>query len=237
MFKKMIFILLFIVVCSVILFASSVDYQEEYPKLRQMAIEFIKKGDFKNYLDSEYFKIEVEPDDEMEIPYKDYKEYLIRFRGDIDEWEYHRVFIKDDKIFNAYTDFNKILMNEGIKIDSTNAFEIVSDYLHLIKGKKLQIKNFSWKNSEYKLNQEFIERSGIKEKYIFSLEVYAYNKINGLELKYLIGFKNGYIRIMQTEILDIYKGDYIKDDTIPTPKIKKYFPKMFDTSLMRRNID
>lgn len=232
--KKMTLIGLLLIVFAGSLFANGVDFQREDPKLRQMAIDFIKKGDFKNDLNSEYFKIEVEPDDKMAIPYKDYKEYLIRFRGDDDEWKYHKVFIKNDKIFNAYTDFNKIQKNEGILIDSTNAFEIISDYLHLVKGKALQIEKMNWVDIEYKFIPGFAERAGIKEKYFFNVEVYAYQKINGLKLKYLIGFKNGFIRIIQTEILDFYQGDYIKDETIPPPGKKIFSPGILEINHLNR---
>ncbi|MDP8201866.1 MAG: hypothetical protein P9M11_06950 [Candidatus Tenebribacter burtonii] len=233
MFKKMMLFWLFLTVFTGCLFANGVNYQGEDPKLRLMAVEFLEENGFKKEVNSVNFQIEIKPDNEYTIPYEGYKAYLIRFKGDVDEWDYRRVLIKGDDIFNSYTDFNKMLKNEGIKIDSTNAFEIISNYLHLIKGKKLQIEKMNWINSEYKFVPGFAERAGINEKYFLNVEIYAYHRINGLKLKYLIGFKNGYIRITQTEILDFYKGDYIKDEKIPSPEKKIFSPNILEIGQSR----
>ncbi len=217
MFRKVMLVLLLIVIFTIGLCAKERDFQKKDTKLKEMAIKFLKDNGFKEEMESKYCKIEVIPNDIKIIPYKNYKGYLIRFYCG-NEWKSVRLLLKNNKFFRPFLDFNKILRNENIKIDSTNAIKILSTFLKLQTPypKTLRIEKIH--HVSIKLDSIWI-KMGLQA--FYNYEIYTYQKINGIKKKWLIGLKNGYIFIFQYEILDFHQGDYIKKDRLSPLKKKK----------------
>jgi len=245
MFKKMMLLGLLLVVFGGSLFATVVQdpppfysgYKiENNPNLRELAIEYLKKNRvYQKDVNSKCFGIKIYQNNEMEIPFKGYKAYIIAFHGCDEtmsgyEWIPMRVVFKDGIFFKPFREFNRILKYEGIKIDSTNANEIIKTFLkfsEIYHPKTLTVE---------KINNVHIEKRWKYYSEIYNYEAYTYQKINGVKCKYLIDLRNGYIAIYQAEILDVYKGDYIRKRVPWSVKKMKCPPVFLDINSYKKDI-
>ena len=145
-------------------------------------------------------------------------------------WKSNRVVFKNGIFVKPFYEFNKILKYEGIKVDSTNANEIIKTFL-----KFSEIYHPKTLTAE-KINNVHIEKRWKYYSEIYNYEAYTYQKINGVKCKYLIDLRNGYIAIYQAEILDVYKGDYIRKRVPWSVKKMKCPPVFLDINSYKKDI-
>jgi hypothetical protein len=137
--------------------------------------------------------------------YKDYDIYNVM----IQEYPFtrrHLVLVKGDNVYLMPIDYNKLLRDNGEKIDSGNAIRMAEKFvdLSIIDSTSIgrsETGDFNVTGSPY------------------NVRLTTWTKVNGIRRQWNFQFKNGQFYQVRVQVVDILVGEFIRNEDIPTPAV------------------
>ena len=136
---------------------------------------------------------------------KTYKDYEI-YRASIDMGliERYTILKKDDNLYLIPYDFNKLLLDSNNLASKENELEIAEKFVELFTQDKVIIE-------QSEINK--VDKNGRT----CDIQIISWTKVNGIRIRWSFAFKDGQIFNCHSLILDVYNGDYIRNEDIGAP--------------------